>query len=223
MKSTSQQATPDIESAHIETTPRGDVQSARSRESIRLFESNTLEKLSHVHPIVPLFVWSPLVIFLLYLTVQSHQINTGTMIAIAFAGVFSWSFTEYFLHRFIFHFKARSAVTKNLVFTFHGVHHATPQDKTRLVMPPTGALLFIGMFWLLFGAILPDAWVKPFFAFFIVGYLIYDYIHYAIHHFPMKNPVAKYLKTYHMQHHFKTPRQHYGVSSPFWDYIFRTH
>ncbi len=205
-----------------DTHSRTGHRAARSRDSIRLFDSNILEALSHVHPIIPLCIWSPFVLFLLYHGYELYPLPPLTLVVIAVAAILSWSFTEYFLHRFIFHFKARSATAKNLVFTFHGVHHATPLDKSRLVMPPAGALIFIGMFWILFGAILPEAWLRPFFAFFIVGYLIYDYIHYAIHHFPMKNPVAKYLKHYHLQHHYKTPRLHYGVSSPLWDYIFRT-
>jgi sterol desaturase/sphingolipid hydroxylase (fatty acid hydroxylase superfamily) len=47
-------------------------------------------------------------------------------------------------------------------------------------------------------------------------------IHYATHHLPMHSGYAKFLKRYHMQHHFKTPNQRYGVSSPLWDYVFNT-
>lgn len=196
---------------------------SRSGESIRLFQNNTLETLSHVHPIIPLLVWSPLVLFLLYSSYQTQPLSAPLLAAIAASAILCWSFTEYALHRFVFHFRPRGPLSRNLVFTFHGVHHATPRDKTRLVMPPAGAIIFIGLFWLLFEAVLPSAWLKPFFAFFISGYLIYDYIHYGIHHFPMKNPVARYLKQRHMAHHFKTPGRSFGVSSPLWDYIFRTH
>ena len=57
---------------------------------------------------------------------------------------------------------------------------------------------------------------------FIVGYLIYDYIHYATHHFPMRNRAAKYLKHYHLKHHFSGEGGRYGVSSPLWDVVFGT-
>ena len=53
----------------------------------------------------------------------------------------------------------------------------------RLVMPPGAsiplALLFFGLFWLIFGT--PTAY--PLFAGFLVGYLVYDYMHYYLHHF----------------------------------------
>ena len=57
----------------------------------------------------------------------------------------------------------------------------------RLVMPPGAsiplALLFFGVFWLIFGT--PTAY--PLFAGFLVGYLVYDYMHYYLHHFVPKS------------------------------------
>jgi len=47
-------------------------------------------------------------------------------------------------------------------------------------------------------------------------------IHYATHHFPMRSPVAKYLKRHHMMHHYKDPDTRFGVSSPLWDKVFGT-
>ena len=46
----------------------------------------------------------------------------------------------------------------------------------------------------------------PLFTGFLVGYLVYDLTHYATHHFPMRSGYAKYLKRYHMQHHYKDSR-----------------
>jgi sterol desaturase/sphingolipid hydroxylase (fatty acid hydroxylase superfamily) len=57
---------------------------------------------------------------------------------------------------------------------------------------------------------------------FLVGYLFYDLTHYATHHFAMRDGIWKWLKRYHMMHHYKTPEMRYGVSSPLWDVIFRT-
>ena len=47
-------------------------------------------------------------------------------------------------------------------------------------------------------------------------------IHYATHYFAMRSGVLKFLKRYHMQHHYKTPDQRFGVSSPLWDAVFGT-
>jgi sterol desaturase/sphingolipid hydroxylase (fatty acid hydroxylase superfamily) len=88
-------------------------------------------------------------------------------------------------------------------------------------MPPVVsiplALFFYGLFYLVFGRIAPAA-----FAGFLVGYLFYDMLHYATHHFTMKNGVWLWLKKYHMRHHYDDDHVGYGVSSPLWDYVFGT-
>jgi len=47
-------------------------------------------------------------------------------------------------------------------------------------------------------------------------------IHYATHHFAMRDGYLKYIKRYHMQHHYKTPTKRFGVTSPIWDSVFNT-
>ena len=39
----------------------------------------------------------------------------------------------------------------------------------------------------------------------------------------MRHPALKFLKHYHMRHHFSDDAGRYGVSSPLWDLIFRTY
>jgi sterol desaturase/sphingolipid hydroxylase (fatty acid hydroxylase superfamily) len=56
----------------------------------------------------------------------------------------------------------------------------------------------------------------------MAGYLVYDMTHYATHHLPMRSRYAKFLKRYHMAHHYKSPDALYGVSSPVWDRVFGT-
>ncbi len=63
----------------------------------------------------------------------------------------------------------------------------------------------------------------PAFAGFLTGYLVYDLMHYATHHFPMRKGIWKQLKRLHMQHHYKYPNQLFGVSSPIWDLVFSTY
>ena len=60
-------------------------------------------------------------------------------------------------------------------------------------MPPAGAIPIMAVLYLLFGLVIPQPWIQPFCGGFIIGYLIYDYIHYSTHHFPMRNPLAKFL------------------------------
>ena len=194
----------------------------KEHQSIRLFENDLLERLSHVHPITPLLVWGPVAGWLLWRSVAVHQIAGIELLGLAVSGVLVWTLSEYCLHRFLFHYPARSKLGKWLVFLFHGNHHHDPRDKTRLVMPPAGAIPIMAGLYLLFSLFIPSPWIEPFCTFFIIGYLIYDYIHYATHHFPMRNRVARYLKHYHLKHHFAGEPGRFGVSSPLWDLVFRT-
>ncbi|MGD8644709.1 MAG: sterol desaturase family protein [Chromatiales bacterium] len=191
-------------------------------QDIRLFRNDFLESLTHVHPILPLVVWSPLVAVLLWRSLFVHDLALLPILGWGLLGLFVWTLTEYLAHRFLFHFPAKGRIARQLVFLFHGVHHDAPQDKTRLVMPPAGAAILAVLFYGAFSLVIPSPWIEPFFAFWVVGYLIYDYIHYATHHFRMSNRIGRFLKRYHMQHHFQRPDGHFGVSSPLWDHVFRT-
>lgn len=195
------------------------MQAEQEHQSIRLFENDFLERLSHVHPSVPLLLWSPLAGWLYWRSVTVHGFSLGEVVALFAPAIVVWTLTEYSLHRYVFHFAAKGKAGKWFVYLFHGNHHDDPKDKTRLVMPPAGAIPIMALLYLLFSVLIPAPWIEPFFASFIVGYLIYDYIHYATHHFPMKNPVAKFLKLYHLKHHYSGETGRYGVSSPLWDWI----
>jgi sterol desaturase/sphingolipid hydroxylase (fatty acid hydroxylase superfamily) len=87
---------------------------------------------------------------------------------------------------------------------------------------PLSLVFYALFFWIVGGLLRAPAWVAPLYSGFGAGYLAYDLTHYATHHFPMRSGVLKYLKRYHMQHHYKTPDARYGVSSPLWDIVFGT-
>ena len=199
------------------------VEANRTDSSVRLFQNDLLEALTHVHPLVPLLFWGPVAAFLLWRSVAVHDLPAGGLIAIGALALFVWTLTEYCLHRFVFHFPAKSRAGKYLVFLFHGVHHATPRDKTRLVMPPAGGILLLIVLYQIFRLVIPAPWIEPFLAFFMIGYLAYDYIHYATHHFPMRSKVLHFLKVYHLQHHYGAKGVRFGVSSPVWDRVFGTY
>lgn len=200
-----------------------------SKEPIRLFKSDFLEFFTHIHPAVIIIIWVPVIIYFFYrgFSGRPDGMSVWPVLGGFLLGLFLWTLSEYVLHRFLFHFHAKSEQGKKIFFLFHGVHHAQPQMKTRLVMPPVLsiplALLFYGLFYLVFHNLLKSGFLVPtIFTGFLTGYLIYDLIHYATHHFPMRIGIWKALKQYHIKHHYKTPDKRYGVSSPLWDLVFRT-
>lgn len=200
-----------------------------SEVPIRLFKSDYLEFFTHIHPAVVVIIWLPVAIYFIARAITSRlagapaiYIPVGILV-----GVLLWSFTEYTLHRYVFHYKPRSPRQERIVFLFHGIHHAQPQCKTRLVMPPAVSvplsLVYYGLLSLILGSLLGiHQWIAPIYSGLVIGYLAYDLTHYATHHFAMRRGILKFLKRYHMQHHYKTPDQRFGVSSPLWDVVFGT-
>jgi sterol desaturase/sphingolipid hydroxylase (fatty acid hydroxylase superfamily) len=203
-----------------------------SKEPIRLFRSDFLESFTHIHPAVVLSVWVPVVAAFLTAAIV-RAARTGAASAALYiplgylAGLFLWTLVEYLLHRFVFHFKPRTPRQERISFLVHGVHHAQPMEKTRLVMPPAVsvplALLFYGLFWLVIGLLMGrPAWVAPLFAGLVSGYIAYDMLHYSTHHFRLRPAALRFLRSHHMRHHAGTWNDRFGVSSPLWDYVFGT-
>ena len=190
-------------------------------ESIRMFDNDFLEIFTKVHWTIPLYIFIPVITFLLYKSVLL-SFSIGYIFIMILAGLFIWSLTEYSLHRWLFHFHPKTEAMKKVFWTFHGVHHDYPQDSKRLVMPPSVSIPISTLFFFMFGAMVGENSVYPFFAGFLVGYLFYDITHYAIHHFNFKGNIWKKLKDWHAIHHYKYDTLGFGVSSPVWDYVFKT-
>lgn len=194
---------------------------SNKNESVRMFESDFMEFFSHVHPATPLVIYLPVVGFMLDLALRQRALGIVLVIGLFLLGILIWTLVEYSMHRWVFHYQPKSRWGKQLHFLLHGVHHDYPKDASRLVMPPVVsiplALFFCALFFAVFGRVAPAA-----FAGFLCGYLFYDMVHYATHHFSMKRGVWLWLKKYHMRHHYDDDHVGYGVSSPLWDYVFGT-
>jgi 4-hydroxysphinganine ceramide fatty acyl 2-hydroxylase len=193
---------------------------SNSEESTRMFKSDLLEALSKVHFLVPVFIFVPVILVSTYLALFVKQIGIIAYIEYFIIGLFVWTFVEYIMHRFVFHYVPKNKFGLRLHFIFHGVHHDYPSDAKRLVLPPSVSIPLATVFYFLFNAILPANYVFGFFPGFILGYLFYDISHYAIHHFNFKGNIWKKIKQHHMLHHYQSPDKGYGVSSPLWDKIF---
>ena len=153
-----------------------------SREAvpIRLFKSDFLEFFTHITPATVTGFWTPIVVLLIVYAVVTRSSRSPLYIPIGLLiGLSLWTFTEYILHRFLFHHRPTTPRQERIFFLFHGIHHAQPQDKTRLVMPfPVSiplALVFVGFFYLILGVLFKSPqWAAPLTAGFLVGYLAYD-------------------------------------------------
>jgi sterol desaturase/sphingolipid hydroxylase (fatty acid hydroxylase superfamily) len=190
------------------------------RASPPMFESRLLDALSRVHPAVPILIFLPAIVVLLVWSLS--QVSLLATLGLAAAGYAIWTLFEYWLHRLVFHFEPEEGFGARFHWIIHGVHHDHPNDPLRLVMPPAvsiplGALVF-GILYLVFGARYAPAVGAGFFA----GYLVYDMMHYYLHHFRPRGPIGRMLRERHMRHHFQDDTRGFGISAPYWDEVFRT-
>ncbi|MGP8215691.1 MAG: sterol desaturase family protein [Bacteroidia bacterium] len=191
-------------------------------ETAVIFKNPVLEKLSRVHWSVPLFLFVPVVLYFLYKAVVVLHIAALSITGLFIAGVIAWTFTEYTLHRFVFHAHFPGKAGERISFLMHGVHHDYPNDTKRLVMVPAVSVPLAVLFYFVFYYVLGAYYYAPAFSGFITGYLIYDMSHYAIHHYNTKSPYWKSLKKYHALHHYSESEKYYGVSARLWDHVFGT-
>jgi len=187
----------------------------------QLFKNQYLEMLTKTHPLVIWGMYVPVISYFLYYAGSSLGYPLARIALTFLGGMFFWTFFEYIMHRFVFHFHAENENVKKVVYTAHGVHHEYPRDKDRLFMPPVPSLVFATVLFSIFFFLLKNN-AFMFFPGFLTGYLIYGSMHYAIH---AMAPPFKFMKAwwrYHHLHHYKDDGKGFGVSSPLWDHVFST-
>jgi sterol desaturase/sphingolipid hydroxylase (fatty acid hydroxylase superfamily) len=190
-------------------------------QTVRMFESDLLEFFSHVHPATPMILYVPVIGWMLYVSSVYRQLPLLLVAVFFVVGILVWTFLEYVIHRWLFHYEPKTGWGKTLHFIAHGVHHDYPNDATRLVMPPVISVPLAIVFYLLFALTL-GRFAPATLAGFGFGYVCYDTLHYATHHFAMKRGIWRQLKQYHLRHHYQDDHAGFGVSSPLWDHVFRT-
>ena len=190
------------------------------KSSPPMFETAWLDRLSRVHPAVPVVIFVPAIGILAGLALASQP--TLTAIALMIGGYFFWSLTEYWIHRAIFHFEPEDGLGARFHWIIHGVHHDHPNDPLRLVMPPSVSVPLSSLFCVGFWAVLGTPLWYAFGAGFLAGYLIYDMTHYHLHHHKPKTRMGRRLRELHMRHHFQDHTTGFGISAPYWDRFFGT-
>jgi sterol desaturase/sphingolipid hydroxylase (fatty acid hydroxylase superfamily) len=187
----------------------------------RLFRNQYVEMLTKTHPLVIWAMYLPLIIYLVLRSYNKFNFPPISITIIFLAGMLSWTFFEYLMHRFAFHFIADNSRIQRFVYILHGNHHEYPRDKERLFMPPVPSLIIASLFFSLFYSVL-ETNVFMFFPGFIFGYLMYGSMHFAIHAW---NPPYKWMKPLwrnHHLHHYKNEHRGFGVSTTLWDRVFGT-
>ena len=134
---------------------------------------------------------------MILLTTAIYKLKVALWLAtlLTIVGYFIWSFTEYFIHRYLLHYVP-------LFRTGHEKHHAHPKS---LLGTPT---------WLTLTAYLLIAWgiaaiigygiTACLLAGFIGGYYVYVNCHHVVHHWSIKPNTFRYrYKKFHSIHHYR--------------------
>jgi sterol desaturase/sphingolipid hydroxylase (fatty acid hydroxylase superfamily) len=184
-----------------------------------MFDSRFLERMAVAYPGLPIAIYVPLGMFLVWRA--TADLGAWATAALYLGGLFIWSFAEYWVHRGSFHHEPDTRAQLAFVYLVHGVHHTYPDDSRRWMMPLSVSLPILGLLYLIARAV-PGGFGPPLFAGFMHGYLTYDLVHYYVHRGRVPGRIGRYLRKYHMIHHYAKPDRHFGVSSPLWDLVFRT-
>lgn len=189
-------------------------------KSPKLFKSPILEVLTKTKLWIVITIYTIVSTFWISLFLIYYN---GTVLAtiVSFVlGFFSWTFSEYAMHRWVYHKISDSSYDSGLHYVFHGIHHEYPSDEDRIILPPVPGLIIIHGFLLIFYLMLGTV-ALSFCAGFLMGYLAYTTIHWMVHSKPTPEK-HNFWWNHHNIHHYQQHDRAFGVSTPIWDYIFRT-
>jgi len=187
----------------------------------KLFENQYLEMLTKAYPLVIWGMYIPIVVFLIYKAHIIYKISGPMTGCLFLGGMFYWTFFEYMAHRYLFHLVSENPMMKKVSYILHGNHHEYPKDRERLFMPPLPSLILSSTLFLMHYLILRE-YTFAFFPGFMLGYLLYASMHYAIHAFEPPFEFLKPLWRNHQMHHYRNENLGFGVSNTLWDHLFGT-
>jgi cyclopropane-fatty-acyl-phospholipid synthase len=174
----------------------------------------------------PTFLYTTYSIALLAWAMRApHRVATALFFC---AGIVVWTLMEYFVHRYVLH--GRFADGPGLLQHFlhvrfdplHWEHHERPWDGEHINGRIMDTLPF-SVVLVALAALFP-VWSAPVLvAGILQSYVVEEWVHHSVHFYHFDNPYFRYIKRHHLYHHSpKGGAVGYGLTSGFWDIIFRT-
>ena len=187
-----------------------------------IFKNQFLESLTKSNLKVNI-VYGIVILTMIYIALFKIKIHFFTFFGIFTFAILFWTFAEYILHRFLFHWISDNKLIQRFHFIMHGSHHLYPRDTDSILMPPVPGLImtvFLFLIFYLFFSIIGISEITwAFYPGFFLGYILYSFLHRATHvNRPPKK--FKYLWKHHIIHHYKYPQKAFGDSTTFWDKVF---
>jgi 4-hydroxysphinganine ceramide fatty acyl 2-hydroxylase len=162
-------------------------------------------------------------------------IVAGFVIAWGFGGLKLWwpeillgamlfYLSEYAMHRFAFHAPpAPSAFVRKLQHRLHYDHHVEPNRLDLLFLPLWFLAPNLALTAALVALVLGAGAVGSVMLGVMLAILHYEWVHYVAH-IPYRplTPVGRWMKQYHLRHHYLSEKSWFGVSNPSLDLVFGT-
>jgi sterol desaturase/sphingolipid hydroxylase (fatty acid hydroxylase superfamily) len=149
----------------------------------------------------------------------TSEIRNNTFVfhaLLLFTGWLSWTYTEYFFHRFIMHEADSSKGLGKLLN--HSHHHKDPDDIR--VTTPHRILMIVTSIALIFMSIELNNYFTLFCGYFF-GFTAFCLMHVVLHHSWSKK-IFPQLHYFHIHHHCRHTDKCFGITIPWWDHLFGT-
>jgi 4-hydroxysphinganine ceramide fatty acyl 2-hydroxylase len=151
----------------------------------------------------------------------------GTALPVSWivGGALLFYLSEYSWHRFAFHAPpAPWGWMRRMQHRLHYDHHSEPSRLDLLFLPwwfllPNLAGTAV-LIWLILGA----GSVAPVMLGVLLAIFHYEWLHYVAHiPYQPRTPFGRWMKQYHLRHHFISEKLWFGVSNPTLDLLYRTY
>lgn len=181
-----------------------------------------------LYPITAFYTTYSLILIILALRSPHPYLAAAFFIA----GIPMWTIVEYLFHRYVLHGRFKKSkkfykkfytgLANKYLDPTHWEHHARPTDGEHI----SGELKDLLP---LFAVAVPLSFIFPLYttpmllAGTIQCYVAEEWVHHCIHFYNFRNRYFRHIKGYHLYHHSSHGIQMgYGITSGFWDIIFRT-
>ncbi len=134
--------------------------------------------------------------------------------------------SEYTTHRFLFHARPSNVPwLRKLQHRLHYDHHIDPPKLDLLFLPLWFTIPVTVVFYGLYFAITRNAVLALSLTFgSLLALAYYEWVHYVAHiPFTPVTPFGRWIKKYHLWHHFKNEHLWFGVTNPSVDVVMRTY
>jgi len=170
---------------------------------------------------------NPLLLALLVLLVGLFATGViGFHLLGALIGAVVFFGSEYTTHRFMLHAPpSKNPAVLRLQARLHYDHHVTPNDLELLFLPWWFAVPVTLLTAAIYAVVTRDAgWTLSLLFGSLAGLFWYEWVHYVAHiPFVPRTRYGRWIKNYHLWHHFKNEQLWFGVTNPSVDVLARTY